>query len=101
MQNRHFSIRLTLSAILVAFAASVPFFAQTAPSKATGGEYGRYCANNDLINYNLSVRIDPVQKTIKGTNTIKFKMLKDDNRIQLDLYDNLNVDKIAMGSKTL
>lgn len=103
MQNKHFSIRLTLSAILVAFAASVPFFAQTDPRKANllRGEYGRYRANNDLINYNLSVRIDPVQKTIKGTNTIKFKMLKDDNRIQLDLYDNLNVDKIAMGSKTL
>ncbi|MEQ1603626.1 MAG: M1 family aminopeptidase [Pyrinomonadaceae bacterium] len=96
-------LRSALKAVFVISVLSVPFFAQTEPSKANllRGEYGRYRANNDLITYNLSVRIDPVQKTIKGTNTIKFKMLKDDNRIQLDLYDNLNVNKITMGSKTL
>lgn len=111
MQKTHFS---TLSFIFAAFAGialTVATYAQTpqatgtpaGPTKAQllRGEYGRYRANNDLINYNLSVRIDPVAKTIKGTNTIKFKMLSDDNRIQLDLYDNLNVDKITIGSKTL
>src|ERR1700704_5535941 len=58
------------------------------------GEYGRYRANNDLLFYHLDIRIDPEKKFIKGKNTIRFKMLKDDNRIQLDLYDNLNIDKI-------
>ena len=28
--------------------------------------------------------------------TIRFKMLKDDKRIQLDLYDNLKIDKIVL-----
>ena len=60
------------------------------------GEYGRYRANNDLLSYHLDVRIDPEKKTITGKNTIRFKMLKDDNRIQLDLYDNLSVDKIDL-----
>jgi len=59
------------------------------------GEYGRYRANNDLLFYDLDIRVDPEKKFISGRNTIRFKMLKDDTRIQLDLYDNLKVDKIV------
>jgi aminopeptidase N len=59
------------------------------------GEYGRYRANNDLLFYHLDIRIDPEKKFVSGVNTIRFKMLKDDTRIQLDLYENLKVDKIV------
>jgi aminopeptidase N len=59
------------------------------------GEYGRYRANNDLLFYDLDIRVDPAKKVISGSNTIRFKMLKDDTRIQLDLYDNLKIDKIV------
>jgi len=62
------------------------------------GEYGRYRANNDLLFYHLDIRIDPDKKLIAGKNTIRFRMLKDDRRIQLDLYDNLKVDKIVLTS---
>ena len=65
------------------------------------GEYGRYRANNDLLFYHLNVRVDPEKKTISGSNTIRFQMLKDDNRIQLDLYANLNVDRILFGKTGL
>jgi aminopeptidase N len=65
------------------------------------GEYGRYRANNDLLYYHLDVRIDPEKKSIAGKNTIRFKMLKEDTRIQLDLYSNLNVDRIVMGTTPL
>src|SRR3954447_18472318 len=65
------------------------------------GEYGRYRANNDLLSYHLDVRVDPLKKWIGGTNSIRFKMLKDDTRIQLDLYANLNVDKILLGTTAL
>src|SRR5262249_10139795 len=58
------------------------------------GEYGRYRANNDLLYYHLDIRVDPQKKLISGKNTIRFKMLKDDTRIQLDLYDNLKIDKV-------
>lgn len=58
------------------------------------GEYGRYRANNDLLFYHLDIRVDPEKKFLSGRNRIRFKMLKDDTRIQLDLYDNLKVDKI-------
>jgi aminopeptidase N len=65
------------------------------------GEYGRYRANNDLLFYHLDIRIDPEKKLVSGRNTIRFRMLKDDTRIQLDLYANLNVDKIELGTTPL
>ena len=58
------------------------------------GEYGRYRSNNDLLYYHLDVRVDPDQKFLRGHTQIRFKMLKDDNRIQLDLHEALNVDSI-------
>ena len=65
------------------------------------GEYGRYRANNDLLYYELDVRVDPDKKTVGGKNAIRFKMLKDDTRIQLELYANYTVDKILMAATTL
>src|SRR5581483_2441899 len=65
------------------------------------GEYGRYRANNDLLSYHLAIRVDPAAKRISGKNTIRFKMLKDDTRIQLDLYAFWNIDKIVLDTRRL
>ena len=74
-----------------------------APTRADilRGEYGRYRANNDLLHYELDVRVDPDKKTIAGKNIVRFKMLKDDTRIQLELYAHLVVEKILLGSTPL
>jgi len=65
------------------------------------GAYGPYRANNDLLFYHLDIRIDPEKKLVSGKNTIRFKMLQDDTRIQLDLADTLNIDKILLDSAPL
>jgi aminopeptidase N len=65
------------------------------------GAYGQYRANNDLLFYHLDVRVDPEKKFLSGKNTIRFKMLKDDTRIQLDLHQALHVDKILLGTTEL
>src|SRR5437016_1668499 len=65
------------------------------------GEYGPYRANNDLLSYHLDIRVDPDKKYISGRVAIRFKMLKDDTRIQLDLHSALNVDKILLGTTPL
>jgi aminopeptidase N len=65
------------------------------------GEYGRYRANNDLLYYHLDIRVDPDKRFISGKNTIRFRMLQDDTRIQLDLYANLAVDRIMLGANEL
>jgi aminopeptidase N len=59
------------------------------------GEYGRYRANNDLLYYDLDIRVNPEKKFISGRNTIRFKMLKDDTRIQLELFSNYTIEKIV------
>ena len=94
--------------LLITIAATTPFAQtrtaapQTVPTAKPvthadllRGEYGRYRANNDLLFYHLDIRVDPEKKFVSGKNRIRFKMLKDDNRIQLDLYDNLKIDKIV------
>ncbi|MGH9741676.1 MAG: M1 family metallopeptidase [Candidatus Acidiferrum sp.] len=65
------------------------------------GAYGPYRANNDLLYYHLDVRVDPNKKFISGKNTIRFKMLQDGTRIQLDLQQPLQVDKILLGTTEL
>jgi aminopeptidase N len=65
------------------------------------GAYGPDRANNDLLYYHLSLRVDPEKKTIAGSNTIRFKMLADAKRIEIDLIQTLNVDRILLGTKAL
>ncbi len=94
-------ICLTLSALVIGAAAQEQ--SPKPPSRADilRGAYGPYRANNDLLSYDLDIRVDPGKKRISGKNTIRFKMLKDDSRIQLDLFANLNVDNIRLGSTEL
>ncbi len=84
----------------------VSLFGQSADKSPTRadilrGAYGPYRANNDLLSYHLDVRVDPENKSISGRNAIRFKMLKDDTRIQLDLHPALGIDKILLDGTRL
>jgi aminopeptidase N len=94
-------ICLPVLALAIPVAAQAP--AKQSPSRADilRGAYSPHRANNDLLSYDLDIRVDPEKKFIKGKNTIRFKMLKDDTRIQLDLFANLQVDKILHNSTEL
>src|SRR6267378_1612649 len=82
-------------------AASPPAVKEPTHADLLRGAYGPYRANNDLLFYHLDVRVDPDKKFISGTNTIRFKMLQDGSRIQLELYPSLQIDKIMIGSTIL
>jgi aminopeptidase N len=58
------------------------------------GGYGPYRSNNDLLFYHLTLRVDPVAKTIAGTNVVRFRMLEDGRKIQLELTPELTLDSI-------
>ena len=100
------SIVITL---LLAALVAAPIFGQDKNAAAVTakkvdvlqGDYGRYRANNDLLYYHLDVRVEPEKKFLSGVNTIRFKMLQDDNRIQIDLHSALNIDKIIYENKEL
>ena len=91
------------AALAVAQASTPPPSTLGPPTRADflRGQYGRYRANNDLLFYHLDVRVDPEKQSITGKNTIRFRMLADDTRIQLDLAANLNIDRIVMGATPL
>jgi aminopeptidase N len=65
------------------------------------GAYGPFRANNHLLYYHLDIRVDPGKKFISGKNTIRFRMLEDGTRIQMDLTESLNIDKILFGATAL
>ncbi|HEY4011273.1 MAG TPA: hypothetical protein VGM11_14055, partial [Acidobacteriaceae bacterium] len=65
------------------------------------GSYGPYRANNDLLFYALKLRVDPDTKSIKGSNTIRFRMLEDGTRIELELTPELNIDSITFNNQPL
>src|SRR4029077_10197588 len=86
---------VSLAAVTILSLAQTTAAPPPPPANSLRGEYGRYRANNDLLFYHLDIRVDPLKKFISGKNTIRFKMLQDDKRIQLDLYDNLKIEKIV------
>jgi aminopeptidase N len=65
------------------------------------GGYGPFRANNDLLYYHLDVRVDPAAKSIAGANTVRFRMLSDGGRIQLDLTERLKIDAVTEGGVPL
>src|SRR5215472_8952079 len=85
----------------VALAAQPPEGPPPTRSEILRGEYGRYRANNDLLYYHLNVRVDPDKKFLSGKNTIRFRMLSDDDRIQIDLHPSLAVDRILLDGAPL
>ncbi len=92
---------LLLFALVTLTAAQAP--APQPPSRADilRAQYSPWRANNDLLSYDLDLRVDPDKKFLSGKNTMRFKLLRDDTRIQLDLFANLNVDKILHGATEL
>jgi hypothetical protein len=59
------------------------------------GAWGPWRANNDLLSYDLDVTVRPADAFIHGTNVIRFRMLEDGRRIQLDLFENMDIDSIV------
>jgi len=54
----------------------------------------------DVKYYHLDVRVDPATKTIRGSNTILFAVDSAFDRMQIDLYKNLDIDKIILDDAT-
>jgi len=65
------------------------------------GAYNEIRSNNDLLYYDLDVKLDIKNKYISGVNIIEFMMLKNDRNIQIDLHEQLNVDSIKLGEELL
>ena len=50
----------------------------------------------DLTYYHLDIKVDPAQQTIRGSNAIYFNVVTAFSRMQIDLFKNLEIDKIVL-----
>lgn len=102
MRLRHaLLLACLLPAAPVLFASAQVGAAPPTAANVLRGAYGPYRANNDLLFYHLDVRVDPAAKTIRGTNTIRFRMLADGTRIQLELTPVLTIESVRLRDRDL
>ena len=55
----------------------------------------------DVLRYDLNIKINIDDKSIVGYNDIQFKVVENTKKIQLDLFENMQVDSIVFNSKKL
>lgn len=55
----------------------------------------------DVQRYDLNITLNPERKYISGYNDITFKVLENTGRIQLDLFENMQIDSIAFNGARL
>jgi len=55
----------------------------------------------DLTHYHLNINVDPVSKTISGTNTMKYKVLAKQKRLQIELQAPMVLEKVVQNGKEL
>jgi len=55
----------------------------------------------DVSFYDLNLAVDPAAKTIAGSNTIRYRVKEPFTRMQIDLFANLNVERITQAGKPL
>jgi aminopeptidase N len=87
---------LCAPAAAIAEAPAVAQVAEFSEADHLRGSYGPFRSNNDLLYYHLDVRVDPDKQTLSGKNSIRFRMLKDGRRIQLDLVPTFQIDRILL-----
>jgi aminopeptidase N len=64
-----------------------------------GMRFERSCY--DVQHYDLNIKINPEEKSIVGYNEVTFDVLQDTKKIQLDLFENMNIDSIVFNKKKL
>lgn len=55
----------------------------------------------DVLHYQLDVSVDPDNKALKGTTTIRYKVLEGGHVLQIDLQDPLTIDNVLQDGKSL
>ena len=55
----------------------------------------------DVLRYNLDIMVLPRTKKIKGNNEIVFKVVENTKKIQIDLFENMQIDSIIWNKQKL
>jgi len=55
----------------------------------------------NVLHYNLDIKLDPKDKFISGSNEITFISRSALKEIQVDLFENMKINKVTLGKKSL
>ncbi|TDO71184.1 peptidase M1-like protein [Flavobacterium chryseum] len=55
----------------------------------------------DLKYYHLDIKVNPSEKTITGSNTVKYTVLSEYNKMQIDLQQPMQIYKVTQDGKEL
>tara|TARA_R110000744_G_scaffold78514_4_gene154630 strand:- start:11266 stop:12957 length:1692 start_codon:yes stop_codon:yes gene_type:complete len=55
----------------------------------------------DLSHYHLDIKVDPINKRISGTNTMKYIVLSKQKRLQIELQAPMQLNKVEQNGKVL
>ncbi len=55
----------------------------------------------DLNHYDLNVKVEPSKKYIAGYNVVRYKVLKEDKTLQIDLQEPMKIETITQDGKKL
>lgn len=96
-------IRLIAPVILFVLLAINPSYSQKSFTRADTlrGSITPERAWWDLNHYHLAVEIFPETKSIKGSNTIRYKVLTESQILQLDLQEPLKITSIVQAGENL
>lgn len=96
-------IRLIAPVILFVLLAINPSYSQKSFTRADTlrGSITPERAWWDLNHYHLAVEIFPETKSIKGSNTIRYKVLSESRVLQLDLQEPLKITSIVQAGENL
>jgi aminopeptidase N len=65
------------------------------------GSLSEVRSNFDVTYYHLDVKVDPEEKTLEGSNEIVFLAIEEIKKIQIDLFEDLEIRKITHQGKEL
>ena len=91
-----------LALSLILFSSQFTFAQETTTRKDSlqgGLRPERTCF--DVLHYDLNIKVNLEEKSIVGFNNITFKIVSNTSKIQLDLFENMQVDSIVFNTKKL
>lgn len=100
---KHYSIAILLVCMVGSLQAQQQLFA---PRKYTRqdtlrGTITKERAWWDLQKYELYVSVNPTAKSIKGSNVVHYKVLEENQVMQIDLQTPMNIDKVTQDGQVL
>jgi aminopeptidase N len=55
----------------------------------------------DVLRYDLNIKVNPDERTVVGYNKVTFKVVATTSKIQIDLFENMQVDSIVFNNNKL